>query len=51
MTKEEKKEELWQELFALQKEACKGPLCFPDKCRFNDLSLQLKEFYKEEKKG
>lgn len=34
------KDELWNEIFRLQKEG--KNICFPDKLRFNDLSLQLK---------
>lgn len=42
-----KLDQIWKEIFALQKEACNGELCLPDKLRFNDLKQQLEEFIPE----
>lgn len=52
MTIEEKKkklDEVWKEIFFLQKEAAKhnGVLCFVDKCRYNDLTQQMKKLHNE----
>ena len=41
---QEKVDQIWKEIFALQREACKGELCLPDKLRFNDLKQQLEQF-------
>ena len=53
MTTEERealKEKLWQQIFALQKQACIAPLCLLDKLTFSDVSDQLKRVLAEEQK-
>lgn len=40
--KEELKDKLWAQIFALQKQACEAPLCLLDKLTFSDVSDQLK---------
>jgi hypothetical protein len=39
--------QIWESMFAIQKEACKGKLCLVDELRFKDLNEQLKALIKE----
>ena len=43
MTKEEKINHIWDQIFNLQKMACMGELCLLDKLHFNDLKSQLEQ--------
>jgi hypothetical protein len=44
--KEQKIEQLWQEIFRLQREACIAPLCLLDQLQFSDVKHQLEELLK-----
>jgi len=34
---------LWEQLFRMQREACKGELCLLDKLQYNDICDQLRQ--------